>query len=144
MALISVRARNISSPLPTTTTTSTPTILSYHAWNSVNVGPKRDIVGTWAKVARANGLRFGVSNHWLTHGTGFRWPTGTMWWGRRRCATHARLTKADGKGKWWEGLDPQELYTGRNIVIPDGITTIKAMKEWHQKNDACGTRTRRR
>ena len=25
---------------------------SYHAWNSVNVGPKRDIVGTWAKVAR--------------------------------------------------------------------------------------------
>ena len=35
----------------------------YHAWNSVNVGPKKDIVGTWAKVARANGLRFGVSNH---------------------------------------------------------------------------------
>ena len=30
----------------------------------------------------------------------------------------ARLTKADGKGKWWEGLDPQELYTGRNIVAP--------------------------
>jgi alpha-L-fucosidase len=47
----------------------------------------------------------------------------------------ARLTKADGKGKWWEGLDPQELYTGRNIVIPHGITTIKAMKEWHQEND---------
>jgi hypothetical protein len=22
------------------------------------------------------------------------------------------LTKADGKGKWWEGLDPQDLYTG--------------------------------
>ncbi len=35
----------------------------YHAWNSVNVGPKKDIVGTWAKVARAHGLRFGVSNH---------------------------------------------------------------------------------
>ncbi len=29
----------------------------YHAWNSVNVGPKKDIVGTWAKVARANGLQ---------------------------------------------------------------------------------------
>lgn len=35
----------------------------HHAWNSVNVGPKKDIVGAWAKVARANGLRFGVSNH---------------------------------------------------------------------------------
>ena len=35
----------------------------YHAWNSVNVGPKKDIVGIWAKVARENGLRFGVSNH---------------------------------------------------------------------------------
>ena len=46
-----------------------------------------------------------------------------------------RLTKADGKGKWWEGLDPQDLYTGRNIVMPDGITSIKAMNEWHEKND---------
>ena len=35
----------------------------YQPWNSVNVGPKKDIVGTWAKIARANGLRFGVSNH---------------------------------------------------------------------------------
>ena len=35
----------------------------HHAWNSVNVGPKKDIVGTWAKVARKHGLRFGVSNH---------------------------------------------------------------------------------
>jgi alpha-L-fucosidase len=25
----------------------------YQPWNSVQVGPKRDIVGTWAKVARA-------------------------------------------------------------------------------------------
>jgi alpha-L-fucosidase len=33
----------------------------YHGWNSVRVGPKRDIVGTWAKAARAKGLRFGVS-----------------------------------------------------------------------------------
>lgn len=36
---------------------------NYHAWISVNVGPKKDIAGTWAKIARANGLRFGVSNH---------------------------------------------------------------------------------
>src|SRR5215467_2734235 len=35
----------------------------YHEWNSVRVGPHKDIVGTWAKVARDNGLRFGVTNH---------------------------------------------------------------------------------
>ena len=46
------------------------------------------------------------------------------------------LTKADGKGKWWEGYDPQELYTGRNLVMPDGITTIAEANAWHKANDA--------
>src|SRR3546814_4673817 len=36
---------------------------SHHAWNSLRVGPKRDVVGTWEKAARAAGLKFGVSNH---------------------------------------------------------------------------------
>jgi alpha-L-fucosidase len=35
----------------------------HHRWNAVNYGPKRDVVGTWRKVARENGLRFGVSEH---------------------------------------------------------------------------------
>ena len=35
----------------------------YHNWNSVNVGPKKDIVGTWAALVREHGLRLGVSNH---------------------------------------------------------------------------------
>jgi alpha-L-fucosidase len=34
-----------------------------HTWNAVNHGPRRDVVGTWRKVARENGLRFGVSEH---------------------------------------------------------------------------------
>src|SRR6185369_16588949 len=49
------------------------------------------------------------------------------------------LTKADGRGKWWEGLDPQELYTGRNIVMPDGISTIAAANAWHTPNDRVWT-----
>ena len=32
-------------------------------WNAVATGPKRDIVGEWAKAARKRGLRFGVSEH---------------------------------------------------------------------------------
>jgi alpha-L-fucosidase len=35
----------------------------HHRWNAVNFGPKRDVVGTWRKVARDHGLRFGVSEH---------------------------------------------------------------------------------
>jgi alpha-L-fucosidase len=109
----------------------------YHAWNSVRVGPKRDIVGTWAKLARARGLRFGVSNHsahawhWLQPAYGYD-AEGPLA-GQRYDAFH--LKKADGKGKWWQGLDPQELYTGPNMVMPDGITSAKAAYGWHEAND---------
>jgi alpha-L-fucosidase len=46
-----------------------------------------------------------------------------------------RLTKADGAGTWWEGLDPQDLYTGRNIVVPDGLASAKAVADWHESHD---------
>jgi alpha-L-fucosidase len=109
----------------------------YHGWNSVRVGPKRDLVGEWAKVARAKGLRFGVSNHsahawhWQQAAYGYD-PEGPLA-GQRYDAY--RLTKADGKGTWWEGLDPQDLYTGRNMVMPDGINTLRTANEWHEQND---------
>ena len=32
-------------------------------WNSVAMGPKKDIVGLWEKAARKQGLRFAVSEH---------------------------------------------------------------------------------
>ncbi len=35
----------------------------HHRWNAVNYGPKRDVVGIWAKTARDHGLRFAVSEH---------------------------------------------------------------------------------
>jgi hypothetical protein len=35
----------------------------YQPWNSVNVGPKVDVVGTWEKIARQHGLRFGIGFH---------------------------------------------------------------------------------
>jgi alpha-L-fucosidase len=109
----------------------------YHAWNSVNVGPHKDIVGTWAKVARAHGLRFGVSNHsshawhWFQVAYGYD-ATGPLAGVRYDAFT---LTKADGKGKWWDGLDPQELYVGPSIVIPDGFTNVAAMHAWHDQHD---------
>ncbi|MEZ6191746.1 MAG: alpha-L-fucosidase [Phycisphaerales bacterium] len=46
---------------------------TYQPWNSVAVGPKRNIIGGWAEAARKHGLRFGVSVHaartWLWYET---------------------------------------------------------------------------
>ncbi len=111
----------------------------YHDWNSVRVGPKRDIIGDWAKAARARGLRFGVSNHsshaWHWFQTAYGYDPEGPKAGVRYDAF--RLTKADGQGKWWEGLDPRDLY-GKprpEMVLPDGITTKKAAREWHDAHN---------
>ena len=41
-----------------------------HRWNSVQMGPHRDVVGEWQKAAKKNGLPFGVSEHL---GASFTW-----------------------------------------------------------------------
>lgn len=107
---------------------------AHHAWNTLRVGPKRDIVGTWEKIARAHGLRFAVSNHsahaWHWWQTAYGYDAEGPRAGERYDAF--KLTKADGAGKWWEGLDPQDLYTGPSMVPPDGIASAEAMREWHE------------
>lgn len=109
---------------------------SHHAWNTTRVGPKRDIVGTWEKAVRAAGLRFGVSNHsshaWHWWQTAYGYDAEGPMKGVRYDAF--RLRKAGGKGTWWEGLDPQQLYTGPSMVVPDGIDSIAAMTSWHEAN----------
>ena len=113
----------------------------YQAWNSVNVGPHRDIVGTWARVAWEHGLRFGVSNHsahaWHWFQTAYGYDAEGPLAGVRYDAY--RLTKADGKGQWWDGLDPQALYGGPQQVIPAGFTSAKAARAWHEAHDLVWT-----
>jgi alpha-L-fucosidase len=83
----------------------------YQPWNAVNLGPKRDLIGEWAKACRAEGMHFGVTFH----------HEYTWWWwqtafGSDKTGPKAgvpydgNLTLADGKGKWWEGFDPRRLY----------------------------------
>jgi len=87
---------------------------TYQPWNSVRVGPKVDIVGTWEKVARQRGLRFGIGFH---NTPGRTWGqfmpvrytsdrTGTM----KGVPYDALQTILDGQGKWWAGMDPVDLY----------------------------------
>jgi len=109
---------------------------THHAWNTTRVGPHKDIIGTWAKVARAHGMRFGVSNHsahswhWFQVAYGYD-PEGPL-----AGVRYDGYTKAEqGKGKWWDGLDPQDLYNGEMMALPAGITSIKAAREWHDQHD---------
>ena len=114
---------------------------SHHDWNSLRIGPKKDIIGTWAPLARDQGLRFGVSVHaahaWHWFQVAYGYDGEGPLAGVRYDA--ARLTKADGKGQWWEGLDPQELYTGPSMIIPEGIRGIQAVQDWHARHDGVWT-----
>jgi len=109
----------------------------YHDWNSTKVGPKRDIVGGWAKAARARGLKFGVSNHsahaWHWFQTAYGYDPEGARAGERYDAF--RLTKYDGRGKWWEGLDPQELYGGAVMPMPGGLGSLKDANAYHAGHD---------
>jgi len=95
---------------------------SYQAWNSVNIGPHRDIIGEFAKSSKKYGIPFGVSSHddrylhwWLT---AFGADTSGV---KKGVHYDGWMTKADGKGKWWEGLDPADLY---------GLPPEKRTDEW--------------
>ncbi len=94
----------------------------HQPWNAVNLGPHRDVVGTWAKAARDQGLRLGVTIHQARN----------WWWyqtahGADKTGPYAgvpydgRMTMADGKGQWWEGYDPQRLYGAKHPhnALPD-------------------------
>ena len=86
----------------------------YQPWNSVNVGPKVDIVGIYEKNARDRGLRFGIGFH----------NTPARTWGQFMTVRYtsdksgpmkgvpydALQTIADGEGTWWKGMDPVDLY----------------------------------
>lgn len=109
----------------------------HHGWNSTRVGPKKDIIGGWEPLVRRAGLKFGVSNHsshawhWYQVAYGYD-PEGPMR-GRRYDAYWLR--RNHGRGRFWEGLDPQELYTGPYYVPPPGIRSNAEMMAWHDQRD---------
>lgn len=84
----------------------------HQPWNSVNVGPKRDIVGEMFREARRYDFRTGMAFH----------ADYSLWWfqpafGADKTGPKAGIpydaatrTRESGKGTWWEGLDPKDLY----------------------------------
>jgi len=90
-------------------------------WNSTSMGPRKDLIGGWSKAARANGLRFGVSVH-----AAHAWAWYETAQGADKKGPYAgipydgKLTRAEGKGQWWEGLDPQALYAQNHALSKSG------------------------
>lgn len=83
----------------------------YQSWNSVNMGPKKDLIAAWAKAARDQGLYFGVSVHASHAWTWYEYAQLADKKGQLAGVPYdGKLTKADGKNAWWNGYDPQELY----------------------------------
>ncbi len=72
---------------------------TYQPWNSVAIGPKKDIVGGWAKAVRAAGLRLALTSHgdrawsWYQAAQGSD-PSGPL----AGVPYDGLMTKADGKG----------------------------------------------
>jgi alpha-L-fucosidase len=70
-----------------------------HRWNSVKMGPMKDVVGLWQKAAQKEGLRFGVSEHL---GASYTWFQ----------SSHRSDPSGPMKGVPYDGADPQyqDLY----------------------------------
>ena len=71
----------------------------HHKWNSLNMGPKKDIIGLWAEATRQQGLRFGVTTHLARS---LCWMQGS----------HGSDKEGLLKGVPYDGADPkyQEFY----------------------------------
>ncbi len=110
----------------------------YQSWNSVNMGPKKDILEGWAEAARKYGLPLGISFHadhaWTWYEPAQRYdqrgPKAGVYY-------DGKLTKKDGKGKWWEGYDPQELYAQNHPMSDRSWNNGAIHGQWDWQNGAC-------
>ena len=96
----------------------------FHKWNSVNLGPRRDIVGEWKKAADEYGLRFGVTEHL---GASCNWYSVTK--------------QADKAGPLagvpYDGVDPQfaDLYHAGNKDAQGWLENVPEAwkREWSNR-----------
>lgn len=109
----------------------------YQPWNSLNMGPQKDIIGGWANAAREQGLRFGVSVHsahaWLFYETAQRSDKKGELMG---IPYDGKLQKKDGKETWWQGFDPQDLYAQNHILSKGSDNIANIHNQWDWNNGA--------
>ena len=101
----------------------------YQEWNSVNMGPKRDLLKGWSDACKKAGLPLGVSMH-ASHA--WTWLEPSQDYDGNLTKEDGYKLNADGTEKWWKGYDPQELYA-QNHVPSNGWResgTIHSQWEW--------------
>lgn len=91
-----------------------------HRWNSVNMGPQKDVVGLWQEAAKKYGLRFGVSEHL---GASFTWFQ----------VSHGSDKTGPMKGVKYDGANPeyQDLY--HPPAAPDDKGWLTKDTAYHQR-----------
>ncbi|TDC73164.1 alpha-L-fucosidase [Streptomyces hainanensis] len=93
-----------------------------HRWNSVEVGPGKDIVGLWQAAARRHGLPFGLSEHLAAT---------FSWWPVNKAA--------DTTGPWagvpYDGADPdhEDLYLPNREHLVPGCQDVP-VSPWYTTN----------
>ncbi|OGX81513.1 alpha-L-fucosidase [Hymenobacter coccineus] len=105
---------------------------THQPWNSTRLGPKKDLIGGWAKAAKKQGLRFGVSVHashaWSWYETAQRADkTGPL----AGVPYDGNTLAAAGKGTWWQGYNPQDLYA-QNHPLGEGSLEGKIQWDWEK------------
>jgi alpha-L-fucosidase len=91
-----------------------------HRWNSVQMGPHKDVVRLWQQAAVQAGLRFGVSEHLGASFTWFR-------------TSHGADTTGPMAGVPYDGNDPQfeDLYHPK--AASDDTGWLSKNPAWHQE-----------
>jgi alpha-L-fucosidase len=94
----------------------------HHQWNAARIGPHRDVVGGWAAAARKHGLRLGVTIHQARNWWWFQTSHGADKTGPLAGVPYdGVMTEAEGREQWWQGFDPQQLYSAKHPhnALPD-------------------------
>jgi len=98
-------------------------------WNSVNLGPKRDIAGEWQQAARKYGLRFGMTEH-----------LAASWWfysAAKGSDTNGTLAGVPYDGNdpkfadlYWSGNEhPSFHYYGTNVPLAYKLNWFNRIKD---------------
>jgi alpha-L-fucosidase len=93
-----------------------------HKWNSVNMGPHKDVVGLWQKAAKKEGLKFGVSEHLAAS---FNWYQ----------PSHGADKTGPYAGIPYDGKNPKytDLYHVANPDSADMKKWITDNKDWQKE-----------
>ena len=106
-------------------------------WNSLKMGPRKDLVGGWEKAARANGLPFGVSVHAAHAWTWLESARNADRQGPLKGVPYdGRLSRDQGRGSWWNGLDPQALYEQDHAPSAGHDKLESIWNQWNWNNGA--------